>query len=229
VIPNRHEIRWIADKPKKDFTSIPNALTRAGNLGSLARSVAVYLWSHQDGWKLSATSIADALGVERRSVAKALEELAADRWLAIHKTGKTAREYLAHPSRQLTVEEHSGLTAHGRKTAIPGADHGTKPAMTMAENVPSTMAQNVPLKNTNDKTSEKPLGFSLKKTIELEPDRALDARDEPTDEFQKHREAKRQAEAKRRQDDLIAKGEAIFLSGKYAPKPQPIDLGEWAS
>jgi hypothetical protein len=109
----RNPIRWIGNGPSKSFTRLPNELARDGSLSAEARSVAAYLWSHVDGWELSAKSIGVALGMDRGTVGNRLEVLSRHRWIAVHKTGQRSRQYFAHPARRLTDAEHTSLTADG--------------------------------------------------------------------------------------------------------------------
>ena len=120
----RHPIRWIGKRPSKNFAQIPNELCRE-RITSKARSVALYLWSQRDGWELSPTAIHNDLGIDRKTVGEALDELSAHRWLAIRVTGARSREYYAHPARRLTEVEHAHLTQQGREN-LPLADQAAR-------------------------------------------------------------------------------------------------------
>lgn len=106
----RSAIKWIGDRPEAHFTTVPNELARDGELTSAARSVALYLWSHADNFPVGGERpIGKALGMSAGTVGRALENLAAYRWLAArkHVSGGDVRwEYLAHPARKLTETEY---------------------------------------------------------------------------------------------------------------------------
>lgn len=62
-------------------TALPTALARDGRLTAYARSVALYIWSHAPNFQQSAKAVAEALGIKRDTVSKALAELQAAGWL----------------------------------------------------------------------------------------------------------------------------------------------------
>src|SRR4051794_37570453 len=66
----------------KLYAGIPIELARDGKLSYLARSVAMYVWSHDERWQQSASAVADALGMDRGTVGKALAELQDHGWMA---------------------------------------------------------------------------------------------------------------------------------------------------
>jgi hypothetical protein len=53
------------------YASVPMELARGGQLSIVARSVALYVWSQNEKWQQSAAAIADALGMDRKTVAPA--------------------------------------------------------------------------------------------------------------------------------------------------------------
>lgn len=137
-------ITWIGDRPEQGYACIPNELARDGKLSSVARSVALYLWSHDNGWKSSQAAIAKALGIGNRDTVKAaLDELSECRWLAIRKVGRTAHSYYAHPARKLTEAEHSELSQLAQKSG-----------MGLPENQACNLPKNRATKKTNKKTNE---------------------------------------------------------------------------
>ncbi|PQE02563.1 hypothetical protein CYL16_03305 [Mycobacterium sp. EPG1] len=66
---------------KKLYTSVPMPLARDGKLSHSARSVALYVWSHDDGFGQSRNDIAEALGMSVNTASKALDELQDHGWL----------------------------------------------------------------------------------------------------------------------------------------------------
>ncbi|UZG58229.1 GntR family transcriptional regulator [Rhodococcus opacus] len=63
------------------YASAPMELARDARLSPMARSVAFYVWSHSNGFQISAVAIADALGVSRKPVGAALDNLQEHGWL----------------------------------------------------------------------------------------------------------------------------------------------------
>lgn len=105
-------------------------LARDGKLSFLARSVALFIWSHDEKWGQSASAVAAALDMDRGSVGKALTELQEHGWLVreIHQTtgpsGKprTAWErwHLQMTNRRFTADEiHRFSSADVRVTPAP--------------------------------------------------------------------------------------------------------------
>lgn len=95
----RSSIRWIGERSSKDYAIIPNSLARCSDLTAPARSVALYLWSQPHGYEISERSIAKSLKMNRKAVARALDNLIEYRWLikVRHETrgGGAWWEYLA--------------------------------------------------------------------------------------------------------------------------------------
>jgi hypothetical protein len=159
VIPNRRPVRRLGTSPSESFTCIPNDLARDGEIDSSARSIAMYLWSHQDGWKVSAKSIGDALDIDRRTVARALGALSDKRWIAVHKTA-----YFLNPARKLTEGEHAHLTecaepVHEMYTPDDWPDapvHGMSANLDMGctEDLYTGCTHKKTSNNTNEKTSD---------------------------------------------------------------------------
>uniref|UniRef100_A0AB39U1H6 Helix-turn-helix DNA binding domain protein n=1 Tax=Mycolicibacterium phage Alyssa1 TaxID=3240801 RepID=A0AB39U1H6_9CAUD len=117
------------------YAGIPMELARDGKLSYLARSVAMYVWSHDEKWQQSASSVADALSMDRGSVGKALAELQERGWLVreIHQTvgpsGKprTAWErwHLQMTNRPFSSEEVSELSRPSDVRATPAPSDQT--------------------------------------------------------------------------------------------------------
>lgn len=110
-------------------------LARDGNLSFLARSVAMYVWSHDERWQQSASAVAEALGMDRGTVGKALAELQQHGWMVreIHHTvgasGKprTAWErwHLQMTNRPFSPEEVEELETPSDVRATPAPPHQT--------------------------------------------------------------------------------------------------------
>ncbi|MGU3586054.1 helix-turn-helix domain-containing protein [Rhodococcus sp. C26F] len=98
-------------------------LARDGKLSYTARSVALYVWSHDERWQQSAAAVAEDLGMNRGTVGKALVELEERGWLVreihqiIGESGKlrTAWErwHLQMTNRRFTPDEVQELREAG--------------------------------------------------------------------------------------------------------------------
>jgi hypothetical protein len=105
------------------YTALPMTLARDGKLSYVARSVAMFVWSHEETIQQSAASVADALGMNRKTVGAALAELQEHGWLVreIHETigpsGKARvaweRWHLQMTNRPFTADEVRELSAGG--------------------------------------------------------------------------------------------------------------------
>lgn len=111
------------------YAGIPMELARDGKLSFLARSVAMYVWSHDEKWQQSASAVAADLGMDRGTVGKALAELQEHGWMVreIHQTvgpsGKprTAWErwHLQMTNQRFTSEEIQELSIPSDVRATP--------------------------------------------------------------------------------------------------------------
>lgn len=61
--------------PEDDFTLIPNSVSRSTDLPARAKAVYIFMRSHRDGWNITTTSVAHALGMNKDTVAKAINDL----------------------------------------------------------------------------------------------------------------------------------------------------------
>lgn len=150
------------------YAALPLNLARDGKLSGNARSIALLLWSHNEGFETSARAIASDLNLSRTTADKGIDELAASRWLAIEKwvtfgpsgqTREKRREYhLMLGEEPFTVVEHERYgcvhvvdpaqkmgtvtkvpTASNEPVADPAQILGTDPA----QNLRTVPAQNL--------------------------------------------------------------------------------------
>lgn len=61
--------------PEDDFTLIPNSVSRSTDLPARAKVVYIFMRSHRDGWNITSTSVAHALGMNKETVANAINDL----------------------------------------------------------------------------------------------------------------------------------------------------------
>lgn len=117
------------------YAGIPMELARDGKLSYLARSVALYIWSHDEKWQQSAKAVADALGMDRGTVGKALAELQERGWMfrEIHQTiGPTGkprtvweRWHVQMTNRRFTADEIRELKTFSDVRVTPAPSHQT--------------------------------------------------------------------------------------------------------
>lgn len=117
------------------YASVPMELARDGKLSYLARSVAMYVWSHDEKWQQSASAVAAALGMDRGTVGKALAELEEHGWFVreVHKivgpSGKprTAWErwHVQMTNRRFTPEKIRRLSTSSDVRATPAPSDQT--------------------------------------------------------------------------------------------------------
>lgn len=72
------------------YASVPMELARDGKLTAAARSIAVYIWSHDAKFGQSRNDVADKLGMSVNTVGKALGDLQAHGWLVREILGRGA-------------------------------------------------------------------------------------------------------------------------------------------
>ncbi|MGC5245379.1 hypothetical protein ACPXB3_00360 [Gordonia sp. DT219] len=65
------------------YTAMPVALARDRGLSGAGARVALWLWSQSSGWQISERAIADATGLNRRTVGNGLSNLQDTRWLVL--------------------------------------------------------------------------------------------------------------------------------------------------
>jgi hypothetical protein len=112
---NRNPIRWHGEAPWDNFTIIPNELARETKLTPYAYQLAIVIRSHADGYEVSMKSLAETLGWKRDTVRKAMDDLVAERWLAVrrYETASGTRafeEYHLNASRRFTELEAEGFS-----------------------------------------------------------------------------------------------------------------------
>ena len=78
---NRNLVEHEGDVRTVLNTAVPMSLVRDAELSALAKAVALEVWSHTKGRHQSAQSVADGLGINRKTVYPLLAELEARGWL----------------------------------------------------------------------------------------------------------------------------------------------------
>jgi hypothetical protein len=117
------------------YTSLPVELARDAQLSHVARSVALYVWSHDEKFQQSTYDVAESLGTARNTVRKALAELQERGWFVRERTAQNSeRWHLQMTNRPFTadeVRELSGTPGH-RLTRSDQPDTGSRidPVMT---------------------------------------------------------------------------------------------------
>lgn len=124
---NRNPIRRHGDNPCDNFTMIPNELARETNLTPYAYQLAIVIRSHADGYEVSMKSLAETLGWKRDTVRKAMDDLVAERWLAVRRYATSSgtrayEEYHLNASRRFTEGE---ATKFNRAVVLPAHQTGT--------------------------------------------------------------------------------------------------------
>ena len=61
--------------PEDDFTLIPNSISRSTDLPARAKVVYIFMRSHRDGWNITVTTVGRALGMNKETVANAINDL----------------------------------------------------------------------------------------------------------------------------------------------------------
>jgi DNA-binding transcriptional ArsR family regulator len=61
--------------PEDHYTLIPNSLARSNEIPARAKVVYIYLKSHRDGWDITTERVAEALGMSKNTVSRALQDL----------------------------------------------------------------------------------------------------------------------------------------------------------
>ncbi|MBF6358094.1 helix-turn-helix domain-containing protein [Nocardia higoensis] len=119
--PNRSRIRHRGKlghgKDSRLYTALPSALARDAEITPMAAKVALYVWSHSEGYELSAGSVAEAVGASRNSVSKALDNLEARGWLVRQSFARPGRKpfkedwYIQLSNDPFTAEQVAQLSA----------------------------------------------------------------------------------------------------------------------
>lgn len=138
---------------ERSFTQIPNAWLRDSRLSFKARGLLAMLMTHEQGWKVGITTIAnDAQRDGRDSVLTAVRELEELGYLVRHPRrggGRfTAHDWeLADPSGlsdpALFGRAYAGIESP-RNSHRGGKSRTVKRGLTVAENLPDTVAENLP-------------------------------------------------------------------------------------
>jgi DNA-binding MarR family transcriptional regulator len=102
------------------YSAVPMNLARDGSLSAAARSVALYVWSHDEKWQQSRNDIAEALGISVHTATKALRELAERGWMVRNSTERTW--YLKISNAPFSDDEIRKLRSTGAETAPLGGN-----------------------------------------------------------------------------------------------------------
>jgi hypothetical protein len=146
-------IRWYGGKPPR-FARIPNELGRDLSLGAWARSVALLLYTHADGYEVSDKNLATEFGCSRNTIASARRELEAGRWLVVrrHETDTGKRifdEFYLHTTRKFSEAEAVEI---GRSVVL-GAQNLSTP-MRQNEAPPCSDTEHPPAQNLSTKEDQ---------------------------------------------------------------------------
>jgi hypothetical protein len=98
---------------ERGFTQISNRLCRSDRITPGGKAVALYVWSHADGFEVSINGMHKALGMAESAVRAGLESLVSERWAAQEVLG--GNRYALHVSRH----EPFTPTAHARLHTKP--------------------------------------------------------------------------------------------------------------
>ncbi|WP_181786626.1 helix-turn-helix domain-containing protein [Mycobacterium shimoidei] len=151
------------------------ALARDGKLSPYARAVALYVWSHDEKWQQSAAAVAEAIGLNRKTVAAALDELQGRGWLVreIHyNPGKSRpaweRWHLQMTNRPFTPDEIRELSA----------TEGVRPTDTLTGEVSATRTHRCPSHGHMDGYQTDTIGMDSRNAPEVHSSNARTDQDE---------------------------------------------------
>uniref|UniRef100_A0AB39U2V2 Helix-turn-helix DNA binding domain protein n=1 Tax=Mycolicibacterium phage Maddie1 TaxID=3240809 RepID=A0AB39U2V2_9CAUD len=121
------------------FASVPMALARDTELSAPARSVAMFVWSHDEKYQQSARDVADAFGMSRNTVAKALTDLQERGWFVRERiTANSEVWHLQMTNRPFTADEVSKLSRVAQELShLPSTGSESEPP-TGSPNEPPT-------------------------------------------------------------------------------------------
>lgn len=110
------------------YASVPVALARDGKLSHTARSVALYVWSHDERFGQSRNDVADALGAGRNNVGRALDELQERGWLVRNPAERIwYRQRANTPFTDDEIRELSEGEPGPERTHFPPSGYGADP------------------------------------------------------------------------------------------------------
>lgn len=89
---NRNLVRHQGNVREQLNAAVPMGLVRDDKLSVMTKAVALEVWSHTEGRHQSASSVAEALGINRKTVYPALTELEARGWLVREVHHKTSEK-----------------------------------------------------------------------------------------------------------------------------------------
>lgn len=135
--------------PEDHYTLIPNSLSRSPDISPRAKVVYIYLKSHRDGWDISTERVADAIGMSKETVVKAIQDLV--------DAGYVLREKVRGDGGTFSGWEYEVLSWPG--TVVGKTDHGKNPwseKSDVGENRPHK--KTIPSKKTKEKEDQPPIG-----------------------------------------------------------------------
>ncbi|MEV0360291.1 hypothetical protein AB0H71_29975 [Nocardia sp. NPDC050697] len=134
---NRFEVKHygtLGETPEgaRVYASVPIELARDKRVSTAGRAVAVYVWSHTEGYRQSAAAVVEALGMSAEAVRAALGSLQANGWLVRQphvKPGNTRQSFevwhLQMTNTPFTPERVAELSASVPPPADPTGKAGT--------------------------------------------------------------------------------------------------------
>ncbi|MGE2737351.1 helix-turn-helix domain-containing protein [Mycolicibacterium vaccae] len=116
--------RVVHDGSRGLYSAVPKELARDGSLSASARSVALYVWSHDQKWQQSRNDIAEALGISVNTAGKALRELEEHRWMVRNPIERTW--FLRISNTPFTEDEARNLSGQLDQKLIQSVGTGSK-------------------------------------------------------------------------------------------------------
>jgi predicted DNA-binding transcriptional regulator len=135
------------------YSAVPKELARDGSLSAAARSVALYVWSHDQKWQQSRNDIAEALRISVHTATKALRELEERGWMVRNAVERTWYLQISNtPFTDDEIRKYSGRLEQ-KLLQSEGTRAETAPP-TGAETAPPTRAIFAPHRSTSRSAPE---------------------------------------------------------------------------
>ena len=134
-------------RPEDKFTLISNQFMRDTTLPPRAKAVYLYMRSHADGWELNTSSIAEALGMDRKTAQAAVNDLIDSGYL-------DRRQKRGSDGRMVTVEYTIFAESQSVAQKTDSGNGVGKNSSTGGEKFPNSWGKNGPHKKTNKKTNK---------------------------------------------------------------------------